>query len=202
MEIKNKTVENKISPSSITAISLRCSSVKFVVMLELWELRHLLWWWGWLAWKRQTLSRNPKRVFHQVVLISQHILPRRILWVSVSKSPHCAGSYIAPLRGILLISPAGSTWDGSAKMEGENHTGVWAMLKSTPLNSLSCWEVSHPHFPMTSGLWLLASSTVLSALLYLSVSMSMSISNTATSLNTVAQMHLTLSRTGTRQEKC
>lgn len=149
-------------------------------MSELWKLWHLLQWWGWLTWKHQTLSRNLKHVFHQVVLISQHILPLRILEVSVSKNPHCVRSCIGLLRGILLISPVVSTSDRSAKPEGENRHQSLGSVKSTSLNSLSCWEVSHPHFPVTSDSWFLASSTVLSALSCLSVNLPVLFPNSTT----------------------
>ncbi len=63
-----------------------------------------------------------------MVLMSQHIPPLRILGVWVSKISHCVGSHIGLLKGILLVSPAVSTLDGSAKSEGENHARVGAML--------------------------------------------------------------------------
>lgn len=127
-------------------------------MLQLWEQWHLLQWWDWLTWKHQTLSKNPKHVSHQVVLISQHILPLRILGVSVLKNSHCVGSPIRLLRGILLICSVVSALDRSAKMEGKNHTRVWGDVKSTNTKQfvlLRGQPSSLPYDlrPLTSCLW-------------------------------------------------
>lgn len=68
--------------------------------------------------------QESKCMFHQVVLRSQHILPLRVLGVSMSKNSHWVGFGVGLLPGVLLISPVVR----SAKTKNENHSRVWAFL--------------------------------------------------------------------------
>lgn len=88
--------------------------------------------------------------------------------ISVEELPLCLGTHRAITRNLVScgehLEQVG--WNGG----WEPHYSLDA-VKSTPLSSLSCWEVGHPHIPETFDLWFLASSSVVSGRPLLPVSL-------------------------------